>query len=429
MKTQNQLHSKGLAIFAGTVALLIGTSGLQAQNSSYDADAIPVPGVGSTNAVFGAQSLISNNNGSHNATLGFYVMQNNIDGGANTACGYAGLISNDFGGLNCSYGAKAMYGNTTGNGNNGFGCYALGQNVTGNYNSSLGYQSDVSAPNFDEATAIGSNAIVNNSFRVWLGSAVSDVWTTNSYNVSDGRFKRNISSDQVKGLDFIKRLRPVTYNFDAKALTEHLTQDMSAEKKANYMKADFDRVYKTSQTGFIAQEVEEAAKASGYNFSGVHKPTDKYDTYGVSYYQFVVPLVKAVQEQQQMIDEQKATNEKLMQQVAEQQKAIEALLNTNAAAKKALQNGSAAAFSMDQNEPNPFTLETTVKYNLPKDIASAYLAVYDLSGKQLNTFPITQKGESSMIISSDKLASGIYIYSIIGDGKVLDTKRMVVTGK
>lgn len=233
MKTQNQPQNKGRAIFAGTLAILIGTSGLNAQNSSYDADAIPVPGVGSTNAVFGAQSMISNNNGSHNSTLGFYVMQNNIDGGANTACGYAGLISNDFGGLNCSYGAKAMYSNTTGNGNNGFGCYALGQNVNGNYNSSLGYQSDVAAPNFDEATAIGSNAIVNNSYRVWLGSAVSDVWTTNSYNVSDGRFKRNISTEQVKGLDFIKRLRPVTYNFDAKALTEHMTQDMNAEKKAN----------------------------------------------------------------------------------------------------------------------------------------------------------------------------------------------------
>ncbi len=429
MKTQNSPQGKKQFVLLGAMTLLMSASVLNAQNSSYDADAIPVPGFGNTNAVFGSGSMLSNASGSHNSALGFFVLSSNTSGHANTVCGYGGLNVNNTGGFNSSYGVKAMYNNTSGYGNNGYGGYSLGQNITGNFNSGLGYQADVAGSSFDEATAIGSNAIVNNSYRVWLGSSVCDVWTTNSFNISDGRFKRNVTTNDVKGLDFIKRLRPVTYNFDAKALTEHLTQGMDAEKKANYLKEDFDRVYKVSQTGFIAQEVEEAAKASGYNFSGVHKPENKFDTYGVSYYQFVVPLVKAVQEQQQMIDEQKVLNEKLMQQVAEQQNAIDALLNANASARKALQNNSATGFSMDQNEPNPFTLETTVKYNLPKEINTAYMAVYDLSGKQVTTLPISQKGEASMVITSEKLASGIYIYSIIADGKVLDTKRMVVTGK
>ncbi len=424
MKT-NQQNSKGgfIKVF-GVLALLTASSVITAQNTSYDADAIPVPGTGATNAVFGLQNMISNGSGSHNTSIGYYSLNTNINGSANTSNGYASMYSNIDGGLNSSYGAKCLVNNTFGTGNNAFGTYALSTNDVGNYNSGFGYNANVAANNFDEATAIGSNAIVNSSYRVWLGSSLVDVWTDNIYNVSDGRFKRNVTTEQVKGLDFIKRLRPVTYNFDAKALTEHMTQNMTEEKRQEYLKGDFDRVYNKVQTGFIAQEVEVAAKASGYNFSGVHSPKDKLDTYGVSYYQFVVPLVKAVQEQQQMIEAQQQT-------IANQQKAIDALLNANTDAKKALQQTSVdkIGFTMEQNNPNPFTLETTVTYNLPIEINSAYMAVYDLSGKQITTFPINQKGEGSMIINAEKLAPGIYIYSIIGDNKVLDSKRMVVANK
>ncbi len=50
------------------------------------------------------------------------------------------------------------------------------------------------------------------------------------------------------------------------------------------------------QTGFIAQEVEKAAKELGFDFSGVDKPKNENDYYGLRYAEFVVPLVKAVQE-------------------------------------------------------------------------------------------------------------------------------------
>jgi hypothetical protein len=49
-------------------------------------------------------------------------------------------------------------------------------------------------------------------------------------------------------------------------------------------------------SGFIAQEVEAAAKEIGYNFSGVDAPKNEDDFYGLRYAEFVVPLVKAVQE-------------------------------------------------------------------------------------------------------------------------------------
>ena len=60
--------------------------------------------------------------------------------------------------------------------------------------------------------------------------------------------------------------------------------------------------------GFIAREVEAAAKEIGYNFSGVDKPKNDKDIYGLRYAEFVVPLVKGMQEQQEMIEDLEAEN-------------------------------------------------------------------------------------------------------------------------
>ena len=67
-------------------------------------------------------------------------------------------------------------------------------------------------------------------------------------------------------------------------------------------KKDYSESSSIRQSGFIAQEVEKAAKESGYDFNGVHKPANENDNYSIGYSLFVVPLVKAVQEQQQIID-------------------------------------------------------------------------------------------------------------------------------
>ena len=58
------------------------------------------------------------------------------------------------------------------------------------------------------------------------------------------------------------------------------------------------------QSGFIAQEVEVAMKECNYNFDGIHIPLNENDNYSIAYSQFVVPLVKAVQEQQEIIQKQ-----------------------------------------------------------------------------------------------------------------------------
>ncbi len=95
----------------------------------------------------------------------------------------------------------------------------------------------------------------------------------------------------IPGLAFISRLRPVTYQMDMDAIAKHHhTPDSLRLAESERAKAAI------RYTGFLAQEVEQAAESVGYDFSGVDAPQHERDNYSLRYAEFVVPLVKAVQE-------------------------------------------------------------------------------------------------------------------------------------
>ena len=72
---------------------------------------------------------------------------------------------------------------------------------------------------------------------------------------------------------------------------------------------------KRKESGFLAQEVEQAALATAYDFSGMTVPEDSNVLYTLSYEVFVVPLVKGMQEQQVMIEELKSVNRDLLKRI------------------------------------------------------------------------------------------------------------------
>jgi trimeric autotransporter adhesin len=116
-------------------------------------------------------------------------------------------------------------------------------------------------------------------------------WST----FSDGRYKNDVQED-VKGLDFILKLRPVSYAVDAAGLDDYF-----ANKKIRADK-NLQGSFLKRESGFIAQEVETAAKETRFSFSGVDSPEKPEGLYALRYADFVVPLVKAVQEQQLVIE-------------------------------------------------------------------------------------------------------------------------------
>lgn len=211
-------------------------------------------------------------------------------------------MNNTAGNSNTANGNVALFNNTIGINNTAIGQRALFNNTTGNYNTSIGVSADVTVGNLTNATAIGYNAKVDASNKVRIGNTSVTViegqvaWT----NPSDARFKYNVKNN-VPGLEFITKLKPATYYFDNKKLDKFTKTGILVESWT-------ETEGMVLKTGFLAQEVEQAAQEVGYDFDGVNKPQNDRDKYTLAYSTFVVPLVKAVQEQQQIID---SLNEKI----------------------------------------------------------------------------------------------------------------------
>ena len=83
--------------------------------------------------------------------------------------------------------------------------------------------------------------------------------------------------------------------------------------------------------------------------------------------------------------------------------------------------------SLSQNNPNPFSEATTIAFTLPESVKEAMLCIYDMNGTQLEQIAIAERGASSVKIEGYKFSAGMYLYSLIADGTVIDTKRMVLT--
>jgi hypothetical protein len=82
---------------------------------------------------------------------------------------------------------------------------------------------------------------------------------------------------------------------------------------------------------------------------------------------------------------------------------------------------------MFQNFPNPFNGTTTIDMFIQPSVRVARVQVIDMTGRPVQNIEIHGRARTSVSVSSDNLATGIYIYSFIVDGRVVDTKRMVVT--
>lgn len=331
----------------GGASLIMNTTG--SQNTATGYYSVGDNTTGSYNTGHGFQALGFAKTGNGNTALGAFAANNAAYGNSNVAVGHYALYWNQSrsnnvavgdsalywtgysfsspsglqGLRNTGIGSKALFNNTNGYFNTAVGAQALYATTTGNSNTAVGYNAYPVSGTVSNYTGIGynvgsgssiSNSVeVGNSSVVWIGGQVG--WST----YSDERIKQDITED-VQGLAFISKLRPVTYH-----LNIHRQNDMtkaSAKEKGEKEWPEKYAIEKKKITGFLAQEVEQAAKAANYDFHGVTKPVSQDGLYSLTYSDFVVPLVKAVQEQQSMI-------EKLQKKIEELEKKIEACAPKN----------------------------------------------------------------------------------------------------
>ena len=134
----------------------------------------------------------------------------------------------------------------------------------------------------------------------------------------------------------------------------------------------------------------------------------------INYVEMVPLLVQSIKELKAEIDELKGVTPR--KQVAPKKNG-----NTTSMA-----NAESDLISLSQNDPNPFTTETTIAVTLPETVKKAAIVIYDMSGKKITQIDVIERGATSIDVTSEGLTQGMYLYSLIADGKVMSTKRMIL---
>lgn len=252
---------------------------------------------GINNTFLGRSAGIENIGGSDNTFVGRSAGGANTNGRDNTFIGRGAGLINTSADDNTFVGRLAGSRHRLGNNNTFMGESAGKFDSLGSQNTVFGANADVGVFNLVNAAAYGYLAKVNASNAVVIGNTmVTNIGGyANWSNLSDARFKKEVNYN-VPGLDFVMGLKPATYVVDRAALFAH----QHPGKKMPEIAAE------PRSTGFIAQEVEALCQSLQYEFSGVVKPENESQHYQLRYAEFVVPMVKALQEQQLMIKELQA---------------------------------------------------------------------------------------------------------------------------
>ncbi|HTA88378.1 MAG TPA: tail fiber domain-containing protein [Polyangiaceae bacterium] len=286
----NTVGSDNTALGYSTLA---AGSGVNARdNTAIGSFALASISNGPSNTAVGAFAMESAVSGNSNVAVGWQALSSLVNGTDNVAIGVNTLVQSD-GGSNTAIGNEALNLATTGSSNVAVGLNAGISTVTGSNNVAVGVQAEPTG-DFSDTVALGfqSSPSQNGDIRLGNNTSTTRIGGFQAYtNLSDARFKINVK-ENVPGLEFIRRLHPVTYNWDMNKLAEF---DGNARSVSAIGEALREQNGRQLNTGFLAQQVEAAAKEIGYDFSGVSKPGSEKATYGLAYSEFVVPLVKAVQ--------------------------------------------------------------------------------------------------------------------------------------
>ena len=211
--------------------------------------------------------------------------------------------------------------------------------------------------------------------------------TYSFYNLSDMRLKSNVTplsqlSWEQSPLAKLQNLEVIEYNL----------------KRPSTMKASEKRHY-----GVSAQELQELYP------NLVKEGQDGYLT--VNYIEMVPLLLRSIQELKQELDEVKGAPKAQTRSASNEPADFSAVASGNV---------------LYQNTPNPFKEQTVIRFSLADDIRDASICIFDMTGKTLKKLPISS-GMENVSIGGYELGEGMFLYSLIVNGQVIDTKKMIIS--
>jgi len=346
---------------------------------------------------FGAKSgsgigMLIENTSSSNSSPAIY--------GWNSGPGY-GVYGYTAGGTGTSdpFGYSGVYGY---NGSYGYGTGGYCYNGSGIYGYSANY--------------VGVWGATGNSSS-YAGFFAGNVYTTGSYTSSDQKLKQNIK-DVTSAMDIINQLKPKSYDFrqDGNYKLMNLPQGTHYGLIAQEVEKVLPTLVKDSKFETALAKAPGKVGADGKMERASAGKSETIDFKALNYTELIPIMIKGMQEMQARINDLEST--------------IASLKSTNASSVTAanasdIKSGNINAY-LKQNAPNPFTQTTSIQYYLPESVHNAQLIVYSIDGRQVKSFTLTT-GVNNVTINAGSLSAGQYMYSLVVDGKKVDTKNMVLT--
>ena len=233
---------------------------------------------------------------------------------------------------------------------------------------------------------------------------------TSVVNLSDIRLKENVQSLSKGGssgctLENVLNMNVIKYNFKQKVVDESEFNEPDKERLAKEIAAAEERNKITASQihfGLSAQELQEiypelVVEGQDGNF-------------GINYIELVPILIRSIQELKQELDAVKGSGDaKTRSAYDEEDYKVVSTQNV-----------------LYQNNPNPFKEQTTIRFRLADDVQNASICIFDMSGKMLKKFPISS-GMESVSVAGYELGEGMFLYALIVNGQVIDTKKMLIT--
>ena len=339
--------------------------------------------VESNGKVIAGTKLMNNSNWSISLQSGITSASN-----SNNAAFYGKATANSGG---VSYGVFGVAGSTSG-GSGNFG-------VVGCVESTSTSGAGVLGCNYN----ITNTGLIGNYAGYFMGNAkVTGTMTVNSLvQTSDSRLKENIVSLSKRDESILSKvldMNVIEYNY--KPLIPSLVLPDSVSTEEVIKKAGLDTSKK--HYGVIAQELQELFPAL------VDEDQDGY--LGVNYVELVPVLIRAIQELKAQVDALQGNAEQTINRVA---------------STTSISNLSTSGNVLYQNTPNPFNEQTTIRFKLSDNVQDASICIFDMTGKILKKQTISS-GDSSIRVNGWELGEGMFLYSLIVNGQVIETKKMVI---
>jgi len=242
-------------------------------------------------------------------------------------------------------------------------------------------------------------------------TVVGSVTATSYITGSDRNLKENIapltSDSDEPAIEKVMDMNVVKYNYKKREIEvdENILNSMSEDELAA-LELERERAEQDAKQlhfGLIAQELQSIYP---------NLVTEGQDgMLAINYVELVPVLIQSIKELKQEINEMKGEDN-----IA---KAPTATAITSATAEGKMS-------ALYQNTPNPFNGQTTIRFQIADGANSAYICIFDMQGKQLQRHDLSTT-DDSLTIDGTQLGAGMYLYSLIVDGKEIDTKRMILS--